>query len=70
MEALISNAWIHMSADKDIRLNLAEVLWGKQSMPEKTTLPPSPLSDLIFQPEFIWTYLARGWSSFPTLLNV
>lgn len=26
MEALISNAWIRMSADKDIRLNLAEVL--------------------------------------------
>ncbi len=70
MEALISNASIHISADKHIRLNLAEVLWGKPSMPEKTTLPPSPLSDLIFLPEFIWTHLARGWSSFPTLFNV
>lgn len=30
MEALISNAWIHMSADKNIRLNLAEVQYGKQ----------------------------------------
>lgn len=34
MEALISNAWFHMSADKDIRLNLA-VRQTEQSMPEK-----------------------------------
>lgn len=30
MESLISNAWIHTSADKDIRLNLAVVQFGKQ----------------------------------------
>ena len=32
VEPLISNAWICMSADKYIRLNLEKVQWGKQNL--------------------------------------